>query len=300
MNHLDDFRADCELRKIGAVKIYCLYAGEFCRFLEACGKQPEEVSREDLKAFLMVIRARGMKASSQDRVFTCLSQFYAFLVDEEIMQANPIQPFRKRYLRKFKDDNGSEARQIITIDQAAMLLNSILKLRDKAILALLFKTGMRRGELCRLDVDDIDMRDMSIMLKPTAKRSNRLLFFDHETARILQAWLATRPDRSHGGSALFPSSVSERISPAEVDTITKKHAERVGLHNPKSLNLKDRFTPHCCRHWFTTHLRRAGMPREFIQELRGDVRREAIDIYDHIQKDELRASYLAHIPQLGV
>ncbi|UEC43438.1 MAG: hypothetical protein METHAR1v1_1400004 [Methanothrix sp.] len=58
--------------------------------------------------------------------------------------------------------------------------------------------------------------------------------------------------------------------------------------------------PHCCRHWFTTHLRRAGMPREFIQGLRGDVRKEAIDIYDHIDRKELRESYLAHIPQLGI
>ena len=42
------------------------------------------------------------------------------------------------------------------------------------------------------------------------------------------------------------------------------------------------------------------MPREFIQELRGDVRREAIDIYDHIDKEELRKSYLVHVPQLGI
>jgi integrase/recombinase XerD len=42
------------------------------------------------------------------------------------------------------------------------------------------------------------------------------------------------------------------------------------------------------------------MPREFIQELRGDVRKETIDIYDHIDKEELRESYLAHIPQLGI
>jgi site-specific recombinase XerD len=52
-------------------------------------------------------------------------------------------------------------------------------------------------------------------------------------------------------------------------------------------------------HWFTTHLWRAGMSQEFIQELR-DVRKEAIDIYDHIDSKELRESYLAHIPQLGI
>ena len=300
MSLVDDFLADCELRNICSTKIYGTYAGEFCSFLESRGRQPNQVAREDLKVFLQALRARGMKASSQERVFSIISQFYTFLVDEGMMAANPIQSFRKRYLRQFKDDGGSEPRQLISVDQATMLLNSILKSRDKAILTLLFKTGMRRGELCRLDVADIDMKDMSLVLKPTPKRTNRLLFFDHETARILAAWLNIRAGHGRGGQALFSSSCTERISPMEVDTLTKKHAERVGLHNPQSKNLQERFTPHCCRHWFTTHLRRAGMPREMIQELRGDVRRDAIDIYDHIDKDELKVSYLAHIPQLGI
>jgi integrase/recombinase XerD len=64
--------------------------------------------------------------------------------------------------------------------------------------------------------------------------------------------------------------------------------------------MEDHFTPHCCRHWFTTHLRRAGMPREFIQELRGDKRRDAIDVYDHIDRQELRRAYLAYIPKLFI
>ena len=83
------------------------------------------------------------------------------------------------------------------------------------------------------------------------------------------------------------------------DAITK-WAKRAGLHNPSSKKLEDHFTPHCCRHWFTTHLRRAGMPREFIQELRGDARSEAMDAYYHIDREELKKSYLACIPKLGV
>lgn len=293
---VDAFKADCALRNMGTLKIYGLYAQEFCDFLEGKGKEPAQVQRDDLKAFLLVIRERNLKASSQERVFSIIGQFYEFLVNEEIMPSNPIPPFRKRYLRQFKDDHGRESRQLISIDQAAMLINSVLRTRDKAILTMLFKTGMRRGELCRLDRDDIDLEDMSLVLKPTPKRTNRLLFYDHEAARILQAWLNMRPS----GPALFPSTCSGRISSAEIGFLTEKYATRVGLHDPKSKSLDARFTPHCCRHWFTTHLRRSGMPREMIQELRGDVRRDAIDIYDHIDREELKVSYLAHIPQLGI
>ena len=77
-------------------------------------------------------------------------------------------------------------------------------------------------------------------------------------------------------------------------------AESVGLHHPESDRMEDHFCPHCCRHWMTAHLRRAGMRREFIQELRGDSRREAIDIYDHIDLKEPKEAYLACIPQLGI
>jgi integrase/recombinase XerD len=79
-----------------------------------------------------------------------------------------------------------------------------------------------------------------------------------------------------------------------------KHATRIGLHDPTSERLDERFTPHCCRHWFTTHLRRNGMQRELIKELRGYARRDAMDIYDHIDKRELKRAYLAAIPQLGI
>ena len=170
-----------------------------------------------LKAYLQAIRDRGLKTSSQRKVFTCLSSFYAFMVDENLLGANPIIPFRRRYLRQYKD-NGSEPRQLISIDQAAMLINSVLHSRDKAFLTLLFKTGMRLGELCSLDVGDLDLHDMSLVLKPTAKRSNRQLFFDHETARMLQAWLASRQD-VNSGSPLFISTRKQRISPEVIPLV---------------------------------------------------------------------------------
>ena len=92
----------------------------------------------------------------------------------------------------------------------------------------------------------------------------------------------------------------DRLQRRGVSDVVYKAAERVGLHKPESKRMEEHFSPHCTRHWFTTHLRRAGMRREFIQELRGDARREAIDIYDHIDLKELKEAYLACIPQLGI
>jgi len=135
---LEDFKADCQLRNIDRHGSYYMHASKFCSFLEARGKDPRQVGKEDLKAYLQVIRDRGLKTSSQRKVFTSLSAFYAFMVDEDLMEANPVVPFRRRYLKQYKD-NGSEPRQLISIDQAAMLINSVLHSRDKAFLTLLFK-----------------------------------------------------------------------------------------------------------------------------------------------------------------
>jgi integrase/recombinase XerD len=60
--------------------------------------------------------------------------------------------------------------------------------------------------------------------------------------------------------------------------------------------MEDHFSPDCCGHWFTAYLRRAGMTREFVQELRGDSRKEAFDLYNHIDLKELKEAYLACIP----
>jgi integrase/recombinase XerD len=101
-------------------------------------------------------------------------------------------------------------------------------------------------------------------------------------------------------SALFLNHEAERLARHGIYDAVVEAAQRIGLHNPASDRMEDHFSPHCCRHWFTTHLRRAGMSRKLIKELRGDVRKEAIDTYDHINKNELRECYLAHIPQLGI
>ncbi len=126
------------------------------------------------------------------------------------------------------------------------------------------------------------------------------MFFDDECGRVLKRWLAVREMMHPQSNALFVGEQAGRLMRSGIYNVIVKYAEMVGLHDPKSNRIEDHFSTHCFRHWFTTHLRRAGMPREFIQVLRGDRRRDAMDIYDHIDGQELRKAYLTFIPQLGV
>jgi integrase/recombinase XerD len=297
---IERFREDCNLRGMVATSDYVYRTKAYYAFLESRGKTPLNADRDDLRAFLAHLRDKGLKLATIEGIYTSISAFYEFLIIEGLVEYNPILPFRKYYLRRYKNDNDSEIRKLISVEDASRLVNSILDTRDKCILVLLLKTGMRVGELSSLDVNDVDLAAGEITLKIKKKRTNRVLFLDNEAGAVLQRWLVARNNRKVADrKALFLSKTGTRITKRTIENVIEKHAERVGLHTPGA-RLEERFTPHCCRHWFVTHLLRAGMSRDFVKELRGDTRGEAIDIYNHIDKKELKESYLAHIPQLGI
>lgn len=303
---LEEFIVDAELQGLSEGTI-TTYRSQLAYFLEWLDGDVKAVSRDELKHFLSHLKngrtamdgSIGLSASTLNSYFSALNSFYSFLRYEDIVEENPIPNFRERYLDTVQQSTSSD-RQLISVEEMSMLVQATLDVRDRAIIILLAKTGIRRNELVTIDCDDIDWEEQSIRLNGTKKRSNVLVFFDGETAQVLERWLATREQNDADTDALFTNQYGGRLKRSGVYKAVTKHAESVGLHNPDSTDQQDRFTPHCCRHWFTTHLRRSGMPREFIKELRGDTRGETVDIYDHIDREELRESYLAHIPSLGI
>ncbi len=301
---IERFHRDCVIRGLTPESTvrYISTLRIFDGFLRAKGLDLVKVDGTILRDWLEYLRIeRKVSQKTLENYFTEIGSFYEFLLYEGLVAANPVSAVRKRYLRRYKNDSEEHTHKLVSVEDMGQLINATMDIRDRAIITLLAKTGIRRRELIALDVDDVDFVEQSVKLKPTAKRSNRTVFFDGETALILRRWLRARDGRNPNSSkALFLSNKGDRLERTGISHMIVKNAERIGLHNPGSNRMEDHFSPHCCRHWFTTHLRRAGMPREFIQELRGDVRREAIDIYDHIDKKELRESYLAYIPQLGV
>jgi integrase/recombinase XerD len=274
----------------------------FGNFLESRGISIKGVDRFTLKDFLEYVRfQRNVNQKTVENYFSALSAFFDYLVFEELLQINPVTPFRKRFLRNYKDESRDPERKLLSIEEMSMLVNSILDPRDKAIAVLFAKTGIRRNELLSLDIDSINWIEYFITLKPTPKRSNRIVFFDDECAFVLRRWLKTREKLGPSSTALFVSYQSlNRLDRNGLYTLIVKYAAALGFHCSQSKKLEDHFSPHCFRHWFTTWLRRKGMPREFVKELRGDRRKEAMDIYDHIDREELRRAYLATVPKLAI
>ncbi len=299
---IKDFERDCKVRGMAdrSINSYHTCINAYRHHLEARGKDFLTANKDDLVSFIESLRLeKELSVTTLKRYLAALSSLCEYLVFKEQIQANYIRPVRSRYIRSYKET--PEDRKLISVEDMANLINSTLDIRDKAVITLLAKTGIRRHELVELDVSDVDLIEMRIRLKPTAKRTNRTVFFDDECSFILRRWLKVREDVNMKGiPALFLNSEGERLNRSGVYNLVVDAARRAGLHNPESERLEDHFGPHCCRHWFCTHLFRAGMRREYIKELRGDSRKEAFDLYNHIDLKELKEAYLACIPQLGV
>lgn len=302
---IDNFIEDCRLRDL-ADKTIMGYKGQlriFSSFLKKENLDLLHINRETLKRSIGYLRHE--RKNSQKRIennFSALSSFYEYLSYDGLVDKNPVPEVRKRYLRRYKKRTIENRRKLIGVEEMAMLVGSIIDPRDRATATLLAKTGIRRQELVRIDIDDIDWEKLYITLKPAPKRSNRVVFFDDECARIMKRWLRVREELQieDGCRALIINNKGGKLQRNGVYESIIKWAAIAGIHDLKSDKMEDHFTPHCFRHWFTTHLLRNGMPREYVKELRGDARNEAIDIYHHIDREELRRAYLAHMPQLGI
>jgi integrase/recombinase XerD len=300
---LEDYLHDAELQGLQEDS-RSGYRSGLSAFIAFLGRKScLDVGVAELRDYLANQRGQKLKPATLRFYFSAVSSFYDYLVFEERVKGNPVPGFRKRYLKTVRREaskDQSARRQLLSVEDMRRLIHSITDVRDRAFLALLTKTGARREEIVAVDIEEIDWMQQSILLKPHPKRTNCLVFFDEETTRVLRRWIAIRQARGAAKDGpLFVGDQGRRLSAAQASTSITAAAQALGLHDPKG-PLQKRLTPHCCRHFFTTHLRRAKMEREHVAWLRGDAKKETMDIYLHIDPQEVRESYRARIPQFGL
>ena len=173
------YREDCEIRGMSpeSLRRYISSLNIYSKYLQERNLDILKVDRNVLRSFLEYLRKdREVGLKTIGNYFTSMAMFYEFLEFEGYVDKNPVYSVRKRYIRRYKDNDEGQMRKLISIEEMTKLINSTLDVRDKAIITLLAKTGIRRKELITLDVDDVDWVDQSIRLKPSPKRTNRTVF----------------------------------------------------------------------------------------------------------------------------
>lgn len=154
------------------------------------------------------------------------------------------------------------------------------RLRDNAIMELLYASGIRRAEVTTIDLSDVDLRRRVILVQGKGDKQ-RLVVINKTAAAAIQAYLGVRPRSAE--SALFLGRRGGRLTP--------KHIWRIFRQIYKLSGLKDRASPHTLRHSFATHLAEAGVDLETIRELLGHQSLATTGIYLQMATEHKRRAY---------
>ena len=170
-----EFVKDCRLRGYSSetIRSHMSNLRTVSRFLNRNGLSFHDADKDSLRLLLDYLKdTRKVGHKTLDCYFSALSSFYEYLAYEGKAKSNPIPSFRKRYLNTYKNHQPTPPRKLISVEEMALLINSTLEIRDRTLMTVLAKTGVRRSELISMDVEDVDFERGMIRLKRKNKRSN--------------------------------------------------------------------------------------------------------------------------------
>jgi integrase/recombinase XerC len=256
--------------------------GEFRSFLERHGGcAPQDMAMLDsllLRRYLAELHKRNQRTSIA-RKLSALRTFFRYLVREGALAGNPAEgmstPKLNRYLPK-----------TLSVDEATALMergygNSLLDLRDRAIVELFYSSGLRVSELTGLDVGSLDLREKLVRVLGKG-RKERIVPIGRKAHGALLSYLEERgqPD---DGEPLFLNARGGRLTQRSVQRNLKTRLIRSGV-------IKD-ISPHALRHSFATHLLDGGADLRAIQELLGHASLSTTQKYTQVSVDQLMAVY---------
>ena len=245
---------------------------------------PASVTMLQLRHYLAHLRAQGAARTTVARKVASLRSFYRFLLREGVVSHNPASdltlPRREKRLPVFLDE-AEVVRLLETPDPADPAGR-----RDRAILEMLYSTGMRIGELAGVNLEDVDLLAEVVKARGKGKKE-RLVPLGRAAVQALQDYLAVRGDAAGGRRtdrrALFVNKAGGRLSERGVRRIFDKHARAAGLGRNVS--------PHTLRHSFATHMLNRGADLRAVQELLGHASLASTQIYTHVTTERLKSVY---------
>ncbi len=263
------YRRNC---KPGTIKSAFSAVSGFLSFYKR--EEISDITRHDIEAFVEHEQDRGLKPATVRTTTCCLYAFIKYLVENDIVSHELMQ-------RKVNIKLPQLLPRAIDPEDINLMLSVIDKTRDRAMLLLLLRTGMRIGELLNARVDDLDFENNRVAIYEAEKTgTGRVVYFSDDAKEALLKWINERlPEKSF----LFYSQGHVRMSYETARRIFKRYLEKAGLQH------KD-YTLHCLRHTYATDLLNAGMRLECLQTLMGhtslEVTRRYAKLSDKSREEE--------------
>ncbi len=235
---------------------------------------------EHLRAFSAACFRKGLSGRSIQRRLSAARSFFRYLVREKAVRKNPVTGVSAPKSQKRLPGN-------LDADRMARLLDipgsGPLVERDRAMLELLYSSGLRLAELVDLDVGNVDMADATVRVTGKGNK-DRIVPVGRHALRALRQWSAARTGLAAAGEpALFVSNRGGRISPRAVQARVKHWARHQGI----DANVY----PHLFRHSFATHLLESSHDLRGVQELLGHANISTTQVYTHLDFQHLAQIY---------
>ncbi|MDB2704653.1 site-specific tyrosine recombinase XerD [Gammaproteobacteria bacterium] len=256
----------------------------FFLWLDENSFNPLNINASDANNYVSKLFGDGLKSSSVNRKISAIKSFYIFLQKKKIIMKSPIadivMPKQEKYLPVSMSEE--EVERLLNSPD----LNIQIERRDKAMIEVLYATGIRISELTNLKLTDLDINRS--LLKVFGKGSKeRLVPFGEKAAESLNLYLTDRKDLK--SKEIFLSNRGTKIS-------RSAFWQRIKIYTKRE-NLKISISPHTLRHAFATHLLNRGADLRSVQILLGHSDLSTTQIYTHIAKQRLGEILKKHHPR---
>ena len=240
--------------------------------------------RQSMLSYLLDLRQRNYAATTIARKVAAVRSFFKFMVAEGLIKANPIQDVRSPKIGRSlpKPISFSQVRRLI--EQPGKLSTPEAK-RDRAMLELLYASGMRVSELVSLNLGDVDLEGGYVRCLGKGNKERVIPIYEQAVLAVKEYIEETRPQlmRNDDEKALFLNPRGERLTRQGFWQKLKGYA--------KSANLESEVTPHTLRHSFATHMLSGGADLRSVQELLGHANISTTQVYTHLTTEHIRRTY---------
>ena len=260
------------------------YRRDLHRLADWCDEQKiaawSDLDDEHVRAYAATCFRRGLSPRSIQRQLSAARTFYRFLLREKAVKVNPVQSVSA-------PKSGKRLPENLDADRMARLLDisgdGPLVLRDRAMLELLYSSGLRLAELTGLDLVDVDRNDGTVSVTGKGGK-DRIVPIGRYAKEAISKWLSARRGMAaEGETALFVSQRGTRLSPRSVQARVLHWAKRQGIDT--------RVYPHLFRHSFATHLLESSHDLRGVQELLGHANISTTQVYTHLDFQHLAQIY---------